>query len=125
MIRRLTLFVILPIALGYGLAILAISLGVRTAGLHWLNAVPYYLLFGLPGLAVATARGRGHRRDFVEMAWLLFAMLVGYALVEGLGSGRWFYAAIDTVLAGLVLGSILVSARLLQPLIQKWGGDVR
>jgi hypothetical protein len=126
MIRRLSLFVILPVALGYGLAMLAISLGVRGAGVHWLNALPYYLMFGLPGLAVATALGRGRRRDFVEMAGLLSAMLVSYALVEGLGSGLWFYAVFDTFLAALVLGTVLLSARFLQCLMAKLaGGNVR
>ena len=147
MIRRLLLFVLLPLVLSYGLALLAISLGVRTAGLHWLTTVANFLFFGLPGLVVVTTLGRGQRRDFVEMAGLLFAMGVGAAVWASLSYGRWFYtvepdgprrytfveaaafglrdAALDTALAALVLGSVLVSARLLRPLFAKSGGNVR
>lgn len=148
MIRRLLLFVLFPVALSYGLALFAISLGVRTAGLHWLTTVAYFLFFfGLPGLAVVTTLGRGQRRDFVEMAGLLFAMGVGAAVWASLSYGRWFYkvepdgprrytfveavalglrdAALDAALAGLVLGTVLVTARLLQTLLWKSAGNVR
>jgi hypothetical protein len=147
MIRRLILFVLIPLALSYCLAQLAISLGVRTAGLHWLTTVAYFLFFGLPGLAVVTTLGRGQRRDFVEMAGLLCAMGVGAAFWAGLSYGRWFYvvesdgprrytfveaaalglrdAALDTGLAAVVLGLVLVSARLLQARPWKSRGNVR
>lgn len=91
MIRRLILFVLIPLALSYCAAWLASSLGVRTVGLHWLNTVLHYLFFGLPGLAVVATLGRGKRRDFVEMAGLLAAMGVGAAFWAGLSYGRWFY----------------------------------
>ncbi|WP_420472033.1 hypothetical protein [Brevundimonas sp. FT23042] len=96
----------------------------------------HYLVFGLPGLAVVATLGRGERRDFVEMAGLLAAMGVGAAFWAGLSYGRWFYvvetdgprrynfleaaalglrdAALNTGLAALVLGLVLVSAKLLQ-----------
>lgn len=146
MIRRLTLFVLIPLAVSYCLAHLAISLGVRTAALHWLNTVAYFLVFGLPGLAVVTTLGRGRRRDFVEMAGLLCAMGVGATLWAALSYGQWFYvvqsdgprrysfveavalglrdAALDTGLAAVVLGLVLVSARLLQARPWKSRGKV-
>lgn len=147
MVRRLVLFVLIPLPLSYCLALLAISLGVRTAGLHWLTTVAYFLFFGLPGLAVVTTLGRGQRRDFVEMAGLLFAMAVGAAFWASLGYGRWFYvaeidgprrytfaeaatrglrdAAFDTALVALVLGFVLLSARLLEPHFRRTSRKVR
>lgn len=137
MIRRLILFVLIPLALSYCAAWLASSLGVRTAGLHWLNTVLLYLFFGLPGLAVVAMLGRGQRRDFVEMAGLLCAMAVGGAFWAAQSYGRWGYlvvtdgprhytfveaavlglrdTALVTSLAAVVLGLVLVGARLLHP----------
>lgn len=147
MIRRLILFVLLPLALSYCFALLADSLGVRTAGLHWLTTAACYVFFGLPGLAVVATLGRGQRRDFVEMAGLLVAMGVGIAFWAGMSFGRWFFvvendgprrytfleaaalglrvAAFHTVLAALVLGTALVSVKLLQILYEKTGRNVR
>ena len=131
--RRLILFVLCPVLLSYGLAMAVQSAGIRTAGLIWLAALFYYVIFGLPGLVIVTNLGRGRRRDWVEMAGLLASMAVGVLawstlsystsvfVVEAGGPRRYTIfeaalfgfrdAAIDTLLAGVVVATVVLIAK--------------
>lgn len=134
--RRLILFVVCPVLLSYGLAMAAQSAGIRTAGLIWLAALFYYVIFGLPGLLIVVRLGRGKRRDWVEMAGLLASMSVGifgwatlsyggsFFVVEADGPRRYTVfeaalfglrdAAVDTLLAATVVGTVILTAKLLE-----------
>ena len=136
MVRRVLLFIICPITLSFGLALLAQAAGVRTAGVHWLASVIYYIVFALPGLFLVVSLGRTKRRDLVEAAAALSAMAVGIFVWSTLGYGASFYvveadgprrytvweaalfalrdAALDVTLAASVLALSLMGARLLE-----------
>ncbi|RYE58687.1 MAG: hypothetical protein EOP20_05740 [Hyphomicrobiales bacterium] len=79
------IFILCPLALSYGLALWAQAAGLRTAGIHWLASVFYYLIFALPGLMFVVSSGRGQRRDFVEAAGALSCLAVGVFVWSTLG----------------------------------------
>jgi len=136
MIRRLILFVLCPLVLSYGVALLAVTLGFSTAGLHWLALVFYYLLFGLPGLAVATSLEHRKRRDLVELIGLVTGIGVGvfvwvtlgyvlqtsvdhdYAFSEAAMIGL-LDAALNAGMAGLTVGLVLIGDTLLKSFLPK------
>ncbi|WP_242076520.1 hypothetical protein [Brevundimonas diminuta] len=136
MVRRVLIFLICPLVLGFGLAQWAQAAGIRTAGIHWLASVFYYLIFALPGLVLVVRLGRGKRRDFVEAAGALGAMATGILVWATLGYGAFFNvveadgprrytimeaalfglrdAAFNVTLAGLALAASLIGVRLIE-----------
>lgn len=136
MVRRVLIFLICPIVLSFGLAHWAQAAGMRTAGIHWLVSVFYYLVFALPGLVLVVRLGRGKRRDFVEAAGALGAMAIGILMWATLGYGALFNvieadgprrytimeaalfglrdAAFDVTLAGLALAVSIIGVRLIE-----------
>lgn len=136
MVRRVLIFVVCPISLSFGLALLAQAAGVRTAGIHWLSSVIYYVVFALPGLVLVVRLRSSKRRDMVEAAGALSAMAVGIFVWSTLGYGASFYvveadgprrytaleaalfglrdAALDVTLAASVLAISIIGARLVE-----------